>query len=48
MRKKQNSDIYEFAIYKKDSVKKVLDLVYGNSTIHLDRKYATYKLSQGA
>lgn len=48
MRKKQDSDIYEFAIYKKDIVKKVLDLVYGDSTIHLDRKYATYKLSQGA
>ncbi len=48
IRKKINTEAYEFRIDKKELVKKVLDIIYNNASIYLDRKYKTYLLSNRA
>lgn len=47
IREKENN-IFEFRIDKKVCVKSVLDKLYKNSKIYLDRKYNNYLLSDGA
>lgn len=42
----RNNSVYRFDIYKKEIVKKVLEKLYKNATVYLNRKYKIYLLSQ--
>ena len=45
--KKNNSDVWVFSIYKKKLVGKVLDQMYANAHIYLERKYKPYLIYLG-
>lgn len=47
LRKKSESSQYEFAVYKKEIVKKLLDYLYADAQVYLNRKFNSYLLSKG-
>ena len=42
----KNNSVYRFDIYKKEIIKKILEKLYKNATVYLNRKYKIYLLSQ--
>lgn len=42
----RNNSVYRFDIYKKEIVKKILEKLYKDATVYLNRKYKIYLLSQ--
>ena len=47
LHRKNNSDIWEFGIYKKELVEKILVQLYNNANIYMNRKHQSYLTFKG-